>query len=101
LVGRGHADGDDEMSWAVEAACRGPQASEFFPPMTSEHKDDRLARERRAKTICATCTVRTSCLDHALRTQESHGIWGGLNELERRGRLDRHDLDRVARRTSA
>jgi WhiB family redox-sensing transcriptional regulator len=29
--------------------------------------------------------VREECLDAALLRREPHGIWGGLNELERRG----------------
>jgi WhiB family redox-sensing transcriptional regulator len=29
------------------------------------------------------------CLEYALRIRESHGIWGGLNEYERRQLLRR------------
>ena len=43
----------------------------------------------RAKAICATCPVRGPCLDYALRIREQHGIWGGLNEVERRALLER------------
>jgi hypothetical protein len=28
--------------------------------------------------------VRIECLEYAVRIREPHGIWGGLNELERR-----------------
>ena len=28
--------------------------------------------------------MRRECLDYALRIREPHGIWGGLNEIERR-----------------
>ena len=41
-------------------------------------------RERQAKAVCATCPVHKECLDFALRIREPHGIWGGLNEIERR-----------------
>jgi WhiB family redox-sensing transcriptional regulator len=41
-------------------------------------------RERQAKGICARCPVRIECLEYAVRIREPHGIWGGLNELERR-----------------
>ncbi|HEV3495824.1 MAG TPA: WhiB family transcriptional regulator, partial [Actinomycetes bacterium] len=41
-------------------------------------------REARAKEICALCPVRRPCLDYALAIREPHGIWGGLNELERK-----------------
>lgn len=73
-----------EELWQEKAACRGPQASVFFPPTTFERKDEKEAREVRAKAICATCSVRKPCLDFALRIREPHGIWGGLNETERK-----------------
>ncbi len=70
--------------WQVKAACRGPQAAVFFPPASFERKDEKLDRERRAKAICATCAVRRPCLDYAVKIREPHGIWGGLNEIERK-----------------
>jgi WhiB family redox-sensing transcriptional regulator len=60
----------------------------FFPPHHIERKDERLSRERRAKAICASCPVLEPCLDYALTIREPHGIWGGLNETERRARLE-------------
>jgi hypothetical protein len=33
--------------------------------------------------------VRRACLTFALATREPHGIWGGLNELERRHAAER------------
>ncbi len=61
----------------------------FFPPTTFERKDEKEIRENRAKAICATCSVRRPCLDYALRIREPHGIWGGLNEVERKQVLAR------------
>ncbi|HLI25392.1 MAG TPA: WhiB family transcriptional regulator [Acidimicrobiales bacterium] len=78
-----------DEAWQVKAACRGPQAALFFPPSHFERKDDKDARERRAKAICASCPVRRACLDYAVRIREPHGIWGGLNENERRVLLSR------------
>ncbi|MBA2281944.1 MAG: WhiB family transcriptional regulator [Acidimicrobiia bacterium] len=75
-------------AWQQKAACRGPQAAVFYPPTNFERKDEKLDRERRAKAICATCAVRQPCLDYALRIKESHGIWGGTNENERKRVLD-------------
>lgn len=72
-------------NWRIRAACRGPETALFFPPANAERRDERDARERRAKSICRECPVRTQCLDHALHVGEMHGIWGGLNESERRG----------------
>ncbi|MBX3285185.1 MAG: WhiB family transcriptional regulator [Actinobacteria bacterium] len=76
--------GDD---WQLKAACRGPQASVFFPPGTFERKEEKLGREVRAKEICRTCPVKRPCLDYAVAIREPHGIWGGLNENERKNLL--------------
>lgn len=73
--------------WQRLAACKGPYAELFFPPSAPERKDDKIAREAAAKAICADCDVCAACLDYAVSIQEPHGIWGGLNELERRSGL--------------
>ena len=88
LVARRH-DETDELEWQLAAACRGEAASSFYPPPHFERKDVRVSRERVAKSICALCPVRQACLSFALRTAEPHGIWGGLNELERRQLAER------------
>lgn len=77
---------NDEL-WQIKAACRGPQAEVFFPPSYFERKDEKLERETRAKAICAQCAVTEPCLDFAVSIREPHGIWGGLNELERKALL--------------
>jgi WhiB family transcriptional regulator, redox-sensing transcriptional regulator len=71
-------------AWQDGGACRGPHASLFFPPPHFERKVDRLARERQAKRICSECLVRGECLEYALAVGEPHGVWGGMNENERR-----------------
>ena len=84
-VAVGHADQKDRLGeWQMRAACRGPQAVVFFPPSHTERKDERAEREAQAKSICDSCSVREPCLHYALRIREPHGIWGGLNEVERR-----------------
>ena len=50
-----------EELWQMKAACRGPQATIFFPPAQFERKDEKEARESRAKSICAVCPVRRPC----------------------------------------
>lgn len=75
---------EHEDGWQAEAACRGRDATLFFSPATGELKEEKLAREARAKVICRECPVRNQCLEFALDTREPYGIWGGLNELERR-----------------
>jgi WhiB family redox-sensing transcriptional regulator len=78
-----------DEAWARRAACRGPEATLFYPPAAAEPRAEREARERRAKAICAVCPVREPCLAVALDTREPHGIWGGLNETERQALLER------------
>ena len=78
-----------EELWQVKASCRGPQAAVFFPPTSVERKDEKEEREARAKAICTTCPVRKPCLEYAIRIREPHGIWGGLNEVERKTLLTR------------
>ena len=78
-----------EQKWQRRAACRGPQAGVFFPPSHFERKDEKEVREANAKGICSLCPVRRDCLDYAIRIREPHGIWGGLNEMERRAILAR------------
>jgi WhiB family transcriptional regulator, redox-sensing transcriptional regulator len=56
----------------------------FYPPMRTEKKAARAAREQRAKQVCSGCAVRDECLDHALRSGERYGVWGGLTDAERR-----------------
>src|SRR5436305_14995290 len=69
-------------AWQVKAACRGPQATVFFPPAYVERRDQKEEREQRAKAICATCRVGRPCLEYAVEVGGPHGIWGGLNEVE-------------------
>ena len=77
-------------TWQVKAACRGPESRVFFPPTWPERREEREAREMRAKAICRACAVRVACLEYALQIREPHGIWGGLTENERRATLDRN-----------
>ena len=79
-----------DENWQVKAACRGPHATVFFPPSQFERKEDKLRREARAKEICVDCSVKSACLDYAIEIREPHGIWGGLNEAERRQLLATH-----------
>ncbi|MFI5980211.1 WhiB family transcriptional regulator [Streptomyces sp. NPDC051555] len=70
--------------WQADAACRGLDPNRFFHP-AGERGDEREDRDEAAKRVCAVCPVRLMCLEHALRTHESFGVWGGLTEDERRG----------------
>lgn len=78
-----------EITWRLEARCRSKNAVYFFAPPQLERKDAKRGREAQARALCSGCLVQTQCLDYALTVEEPHGIWGGLNELERRRVLRR------------
>lgn len=80
---------DLDVDWQSAARCRGSDANLFFAPTNLESRDERLVREARAKSVCSECGVRKQCLDFAITTREPHGIWGGLNEVERRHAIAR------------
>ncbi len=71
-------------TWQRDAECRGAARQYFFPPASSERREQREQREQLAKAVCARCPAREPCLEYALATNEAHGIWGGLTEIERK-----------------
>ncbi|MGW4897144.1 WhiB family transcriptional regulator [Kitasatospora sp. NPDC004240] len=62
------------------AACTGVDPDLFFP----DDGDEGAFAERRARQICAGCSVRERCLAMAMDRREPYGIFGGLDETERR-----------------
>ncbi|MFB7057390.1 WhiB family transcriptional regulator [Streptomyces vinaceus] len=73
--------------WQLRAACRNLGPGRFYHP-AGERGEEREDRDEAAKRVCAVCPVRTACLEHALRTREAFGVWGGLTEEERRALLE-------------
>jgi WhiB family transcriptional regulator, redox-sensing transcriptional regulator len=67
--------------WRVLAACRTAEPELFFPISA---QGPSVTDAARAKRICASCPVRSQCLDYARATHQTYGIWGGLTEQERR-----------------
>jgi WhiB family transcriptional regulator, redox-sensing transcriptional regulator len=73
--------------WQLQGSCRGQAPELFFP---DEHiTSNRRRQESIAKQICRDCPVLQQCRDHALRTPEPHGIWGGMTARERARVLSR------------
>ena len=79
----------DDTSWRSRAGCRGDNAVYFFAPSHFERKPEKDLREGMARSLCRSCIVRQECLDYSIEVEENHGIWGGLNELERKRILRR------------
>lgn len=71
----------DEMSWITDAVCIGEDPELFFPVGSTPPA---LEQVERAKAICARCPVRPACLEWSLVTCQDAGVWGGLDEEERR-----------------
>ena len=82
-----------ESTWRAAAACQSASAAHFYPPSTTETREQRTARESAARELCMRCAVRDTCLEYALYVQEPYGIWGGLNEMERRRLLRRRAVE--------
>jgi WhiB family redox-sensing transcriptional regulator len=69
------------MGWRHQAACVDEDPELFFPVGTT---GPAVAQAERAKAVCRVCPVAADCLDWALETSQDAGIWGGLDEEERR-----------------
>jgi WhiB family transcriptional regulator, redox-sensing transcriptional regulator len=69
------------MWWLSDAACIGEDPELFFPIGTSTPAAVQTAR---AKSVCRSCPVRAECLEWSLVTYQDAGVWGGLDEEERR-----------------
>jgi WhiB family redox-sensing transcriptional regulator len=68
--------------WQDAAACVGMDTATFYAH-DGQRASSLRAHEAAAKRICATCPVRTPCLQYALATREPWGIWGGQTAEER------------------
>ena len=82
----------DEMRWLPDANCIGEDPELFFPVGSSPLALDQTDI---AKAVCAACPVRADCLEWSLQTCQDAGVWGGLDEEERR------EIRRARRRGAA
>ena len=89
-----------QPGWRGQAECRkagSGKVAAFFAPAHFERKDEKDLREGQARALCAACPVQQACLEYSLVVQEPHGIWGGLNELERRRLIRKRAAERELR----
>jgi WhiB family transcriptional regulator, redox-sensing transcriptional regulator len=56
----------------------------FFYDEEYETRVDERAKAKVAKDICAECPVKLLCLEYALESNETFGIWGGTTYKERK-----------------
>jgi WhiB family redox-sensing transcriptional regulator len=77
------AESAKDSDWRRRAACRLMPAELFFPVGTAAAVEEIES----AKAVCADCAVAPECLEFALTTRQEFGVWGGLDEEERRALL--------------
>lgn len=76
-------------AWHAEAACRDQGNALFFP------ERGQRAAGAEALRFCAVCPVIKQCRAASLVRSDTHGIWGGLTEVERRKVRRRHPPPRA------
>lgn len=67
------------METSAEGACKGFPTQWWFP---EDNSSESRANVVKAVAICAGCQIRKQCLTYALEN-ETHGVWGGMKEVER------------------
>lgn len=71
----------DDPHWHRYARCSDVHCSHFFPVGKT---GEAITKIDDAKRFCGPCPVQEVCLEYALQTNQSSGIWGGRSEDERR-----------------
>jgi WhiB family redox-sensing transcriptional regulator len=69
------------MDWRHRAICRHVDPELFFPIGTT---GPAAVQVEEAKAVCRRCPVVNDCLQWALSSGQDAGVWGGLDEDERR-----------------
>lgn len=72
--------------WHALGACVGETDLMF---------SDEPSDKARARGLCSTCPVRKPCLAEALLRREPEGIWGGLDENQRRMLMKQLPAERI------
>lgn len=68
------------FNWRAHGACLTADPDLFFPVAMGTVASRQIAE---AQQICAGCPVKQQCLDFAMQTRESAGIWGGTTPEDR------------------
>jgi WhiB family transcriptional regulator, redox-sensing transcriptional regulator len=67
--------------WEALGACKHSDPELVFPVAA---RGPALRQLAKAKKVCECCPVRVQCLEYALQSGQSFGVWGGASEEERR-----------------
>lgn len=68
--------------WVADAACADMEPGIFFPE--SPTKIGGQPNYGLPRRICRSCDVQRECLDYALRTRQTYGMWGGTTPTQRK-----------------
>jgi WhiB family redox-sensing transcriptional regulator len=71
----------DAARWRDDAACQEVSPELFFPVGATGQAIQQIEQ---AKAVCENCPVIEDCLIFAVTTNQEYGVWGGLDEDERR-----------------
>jgi WhiB family transcriptional regulator, redox-sensing transcriptional regulator len=80
------------VEWSDRAACLSAEPEQFFPVGGAAATRWETAA---AKRVCDRCEVLAQCREYALVTRQPFGVWGGLDEEERRALLARRAVSAV------
>ena len=72
------------LTWQQTGACRSGTATRLLPPDAHRAQARAAGAGAAGQVGVRGCPVRDECLEHAIRVDERYGIWGGLNQDERR-----------------
>ena len=61
---------EGSLGWQERGLCIQTDPEAFFP--------EKGGSTREAKKVCLSCEVRSDCLEYALESDESFGVWGSL-----------------------
>ena len=93
-----------DTAWQDQAACQkvyGEDGSEltafekaemFYPP--EGMRTGKVPLNAPARKICVFCTVKSNCLEYALRHNEI-GIWGGMDDYQRQEEIKRRKCEEM------
>ncbi|MFD4738682.1 WhiB family transcriptional regulator [Streptomyces virginiae] len=84
-------------SWTASALCRSIADPDAFFPTGNGATVQQQTND--AKQLCASCPIRMTCATTAIRENYQYGIWGGLDERQRRSlaRVPKADLPAAIR----
>ena len=66
-------------AWMKESLC-----TQVDPDLFFNERSNQSVKIREAKKVCAGCDVIRDCAAYALDQEIEFGVWGGIDEVERR-----------------